>query len=348
MDSKTLTVVVRGIGDIGSAVAHRLFLEGYAIVIHDVPTPTTTRRGMAVADAVFDGSATLENVHAVRAHDLPRIREALASRRVIPVYVRDIAPLLAEMRPEILVDARMRKHAPPEVQRGLAELTVGLGPSLVSGDHADVVIETCWAGLGTIVATGASAPLAGEPRELAGHARDRYVYAPLDGIFRTKRRIGDLVRQGQAVRPVMQAFEELRGRFDVVVCEGAGSPAEINLRANDLANMGLARAADIPVVLVGDIDRGGVFPSLYGTLALLEPADQRLIAGFVINKFRGDPGILAPGLDTLEALTGRTTYAVLPWLDGPLHRRRGLAGAARAAAADGGARSTSRSSGCAG
>jgi adenosylcobyric acid synthase len=117
--------------------------------------------------------------------------------------------------------------------------------------------------------------------------------------------------------PVMAAFEDLRRRFDVVVCEGAGSPAEINLRTNDLANMGLARAAGIPVLLVGDIDRGGVFPSLYGTLALLEPADQRLIAGFVINKFRGDPGILAPGLDTLRALTGRPTLAVLPWLDGP-------------------------------
>jgi hypothetical protein len=86
-----LTVVVRGIGDVGSAVAHRLFLEGYAVVIHDVPTPTTTRRGMAFADAVFDGSAILDNVHAVRAHDLLRIMEALASRRAIPVYVRDLS-----------------------------------------------------------------------------------------------------------------------------------------------------------------------------------------------------------------------------------------------------------------
>src|SRR5262249_37279213 len=98
---------------------------------------------------------------------------------------------------------------------------------------------------------------------------------------------------------------------------GAGSPAEINLREGDLANLGLARAADLPVLLVGDIDRGGVFASLYGTLALLEPDDQAHMAGFLINKFRGDPAILAPGLEQIRGLTGRPTYGVLPWLDGP-------------------------------
>jgi xanthine dehydrogenase accessory factor len=202
VNSRALTVVVRGIGDVGSAVAHRLFLEGYAVLIHDVPTPTTTRRGVAFADAVFDGSAILDNVHAVRAHDLPRIKEALASQRAIPVYVRDLGPLLAEMRPEILVDARMRKHEDPEVQLGLAEVTVGLGPSLVAGRHADVVVETSWDLLGTIITAGASVPLAGEPRELGGHARDRYVYAPWDGIFRTKARIGDPVRRGQDIAEI--------------------------------------------------------------------------------------------------------------------------------------------------
>jgi adenosylcobyric acid synthase len=123
--------------------------------------------------------------------------------------------------------------------------------------------------------------------------------------------------KAQLVEPVQEALRGLRARFDVVICEGAGSPAEINLRERDLANMGLARAADLPVLLIGDIDRGGVFPSLYGTLALLEPEDQALIAGFVINKFRGDESILQPGLDTLHRLTGRPTLAVLPWLDGP-------------------------------
>jgi adenosylcobyric acid synthase len=117
--------------------------------------------------------------------------------------------------------------------------------------------------------------------------------------------------------PVLAALEDLRSRFDVVVCEGAGSPAEINLRAGDLANMGLARAADLPVIVVGDIDRGGAFAGLFGCLALLEPADQRLIAAFLVNKFRGDVGILRPGLDDLRERTGRPTLGVLPW-------RRGL------------------------
>ena len=112
---------------------------------------------------------------------------------------------------------------------------------------------------------------------------------------------------------VLESLEELRAEYDVVVCEGAGSPAEINLRGGDIVNMGLARAADLPVVVVGDIDRGGVFASLYGTVALLEEADQALIAGFVINKFRGAYELLKPGLDQLEALTGRPTLGVLPW-----------------------------------
>ena len=108
----------------------------------------------------------------------------------------------------------------------------------------------------------------------------------------------------------------LRSEFDAVICEGAGSPAEINLRATDLANMGLARAANLPVIVVGDIDRGGLLAHLFGTVAVLTPEDQALIAGFVVNKFRGDPALLAPGLTQLEELTGRPTYGVVPFDDG--------------------------------
>ncbi len=116
------------------------------------------------------------------------------------------------------------------------------------------------------------------------------------------------------------ALAELRAQFDVVICEGAGSPAEINLRDGDFVNMGLARQAGLPAIVVGDIDRGGVFAALFGTLALLDPADQALISGFVINKFRGDLGLLRPGLDMITAATGRPVHGVLPfhldvWLD---------------------------------
>jgi adenosylcobyric acid synthase len=112
------------------------------------------------------------------------------------------------------------------------------------------------------------------------------------------------------------AFDDLAARFDVVVAEGAGSPAEINLRSGDYVNMGLARHAGLPAVVVGDIDRGGVFAAMFGTVALLSPADQALIAGFVVNKFRGDPALLSPGLRSLEKLTGRRVYGVLPWEPG--------------------------------
>ena len=115
---------------------------------------------------------------------------------------------------------------------------------------------------------------------------------------------------------VLAAYDDLLSRFDVVVCEGAGSPAEINLRRDDFVNMGLARARGLPVIVVGDIDRGGVFAALYGTLALLEAADQAHVCGFVINKFRGDGDLLTPGLRQIVALTGRPVLGVLPYLTG--------------------------------
>ena len=115
---------------------------------------------------------------------------------------------------------------------------------------------------------------------------------------------------------VLEAYQDLKSRFDVVVCEGAGSPAEINLRDGDLVNMGLARPLGMPVVVVGDIDRGGVFAAFHGTVALLDADDQRLIAGFVVNKFRGDPSLLAPGLRQIEGFTGRPVLGVVPWLPG--------------------------------
>jgi adenosylcobyric acid synthase len=120
----------------------------------------------------------------------------------------------------------------------------------------------------------------------------------------------------EAMRAVLESYTRLAGRFDFVVVEGAGSPAEINLRENDIANMGFAEAADCPVVLVADIDRGGVFAHLVGTLQLLSPSEQARIRGFVINRFRGDLSLLQPGNDWLTEHTGKPVLGVLPYLEG--------------------------------
>ncbi len=115
---------------------------------------------------------------------------------------------------------------------------------------------------------------------------------------------------------VLAQLDDLRRRFDVVICEGAGSPAEINLFAGDIVNLRLADGAGLPALLVGDIDRGGVFAALYGTVALLPPEWQARVQGFVINKFRGDPALLRDGPAELERRTGIPTLGVVPWVAG--------------------------------
>ncbi|MCZ6480127.1 MAG: cobyric acid synthase [Candidatus Methylomirabilales bacterium] len=114
-------------------------------------------------------------------------------------------------------------------------------------------------------------------------------------------------------RVVREAYERLAAEYEVVLIEGAGSPAEVNLRDRDVVNMAVADMADAPVLLVGDIDKGGVFAALVGTLELLEPVERDRVAGFVINKFRGDLTLLAPGLDFVEARTGKRVFGVVPF-----------------------------------
>jgi adenosylcobyric acid synthase len=120
----------------------------------------------------------------------------------------------------------------------------------------------------------------------------------------------------QAYHAVMQSWQRLTQQYQAVMVEGAGSPAEINLRANDIANMGFAEAADCPVWLVADIDKGGVFAHFVGTLSCLSPSEQDRITGFIINRFRGDIALLQDGLDWLEAKTGKPVLAVVPYLHG--------------------------------
>ena len=113
--------------------------------------------------------------------------------------------------------------------------------------------------------------------------------------------------------PVLESFARLRSAYDLVIVEGAGSPAEVNLRAGDIANMGFARAAKVPVVLVGDIDRGGVIAQIVGTQAVLDPDDAAMMAGFIINKFRGDPSLFDDGYRLISARTGWRGFGVLPF-----------------------------------
>ncbi|MCC8189326.1 MAG: cobyric acid synthase [Planctomycetes bacterium] len=137
----------------------------------------------------------------------------------------------------------------------------------------------------------------------------------VDGEVAGTMAAAEYYRRKRDLMPVVRrAYDALAAAHDIIVIEGAGSPAEINLREDDLVNMGLAAMADAPVLLVGDIDRGGVFASLYGTVALVAAEERQRIRGLVINKFRGDVDLLRPGLTQLEALTGVPVIGVVPWL----------------------------------
>ena len=123
----------------------------------------------------------------------------------------------------------------------------------------------------------------------------------------------DYARRGDFLPQVLESFARLGEGADLVIVEGAGSPAETNLRSRDIANLGFARAVGVPALLIGDIDRGGVIASLVGTHAVLDAADRAMIAGFAINRFRGDVSLFAPGVETIRAATGWPCFGVVPW-----------------------------------
>lgn len=138
----------------------------------------------------------------------------------------------------------------------------------------------------------------------------------VNGISRGHMKAADYFQYKTSLIPdILHAFHSLSDDYDIIVIEGAGSPAEINLKQNDIVNMGLAKLCKAPVLLVGDIDRGGVFAQLYGTIALLEKDEQAMIKGLVINKFRGDVNLLKPGLRMIEDIANKPVLGVLPMLD---------------------------------
>jgi xanthine dehydrogenase accessory factor len=196
-------VLVRGSGDVGSAVAAVLQRAGYGVAIHEVAAPAAPRRGMAFADAVFDGRCELDGLLARRIDDVAALPAAVASRDAIPVTTAELAEVLDVLAPAVLVDARMRKRATPERQRHLAPLTIGLGPNVVAGETTHLAIETQWGdALGTVLRAGATRELGGEPRSFDGHGRDRFVYAPAAGVLRTSARIAQRVSAGEVVATI--------------------------------------------------------------------------------------------------------------------------------------------------
>jgi xanthine dehydrogenase accessory factor len=199
-------ILVRGSGDVASAVAHRLFVLGHRVVIHEVEQPTHIRRGMAFTDAVFDGKADLAGVWAKCPHSREGLQHMLDCARAIPVFTGAFADVTALLHPDVLVDARMRKRTQPERQIGLAPLTIGVGPNFTAGVNVDVAIETAWGeSLGAVLRAGTTQPLAGEPRPLGGVSRERCVYAEAEGVMHTTVAIGDWVEAGTAVARLADA-----------------------------------------------------------------------------------------------------------------------------------------------
>jgi xanthine dehydrogenase accessory factor len=208
-------VLIRGSGDVGSAVAHLLLRHGHEVVIHDIALPAAPRRGMAFADAIFDGTCELDGVRARRV-ELDGLRSIRGGDEVLVSAVPELGDVLAAFGPDVLVDARMRKRDRPETQRGLARLTIGLGPNFVAGETTDLAIETQWGdALGAVVTQGTTTPLGGEPRAFEGHARDRFVYAPVGGVMRTRAAIAQRVAAGEAVATIGE--ERLRAPLDGIL-----------------------------------------------------------------------------------------------------------------------------------
>lgn len=197
-------VLVRGLNDVASATAHVLFRAGYAVSIHhEHEPPKIHRRKMAFADAFFDGAAVLADITARRCATPAEMSAELRKRAAIPVVVGDLKHWLEVSPWTVLIDARMRKRIPPESHCGLAALTIGLGPGHEALRTADVVIETIWGDrLGAVLREGSALPLAGEPRTIDGIGRERIVYAPVSGVFRSDIQIGELVSIGALVATI--------------------------------------------------------------------------------------------------------------------------------------------------
>lgn len=197
--------LIRGAGEIASGVAHALHKAGFPVVLHERPTPCSSRRRMAFVDAVFDGTATLSGLSAQRVGKLSELLPALSRRRVVPLSIAPAADMLTALPWAAVIDARMRKHVRPEPQTRLAPLSIGLGPGFVAGETVTVAIETAWEQLGRIVTRGETMTQRGEPQKIGGVGRERFIYSPFSGAFRTRYDIGHWVTAGDVIAHVDEA-----------------------------------------------------------------------------------------------------------------------------------------------
>jgi len=196
-------ILIRGANEFGSAFAHRLWQSGASVVLHDDPRPADCHRWMAFTDAAYDDRATLDGVTALRLDSPVDVGPLLSTREALPLLVIAFDAVLAALQPAVLIDARMRKRIRPEHQRGLAPLTVGLGPGFRAGENVDLAFETGFgADFGQVYLEGATRDLAGEPPAVSGVGRERFIYAPREGTFRTAFEIGMSVVQGELIAAI--------------------------------------------------------------------------------------------------------------------------------------------------
>lgn len=169
------------------------------MLLVETPSPTVSRRGQSFADAAFDGEATLDGFSARRIDD-PLTWVKQATPGMIALTVRPLDDFADAFAPAVWIDARMRKRAVPEDQRGRASLVIGLGPNFIASGNVDLAVETAYGeALGKVIETGPTSAFAGEPKPIGGYGRERYVYAPAAGVFRTTHRIGQAVAEGEIV-----------------------------------------------------------------------------------------------------------------------------------------------------
>jgi xanthine dehydrogenase accessory factor len=190
-------VLVLGGGDVGSAVAHRLYTQGWQVLISERAGSAHARRGMAFTDALFDGSAVLAGVEARRQSDIAGIRACWASARSIPIVTLPEGELIAQLRFDVIVEATMRRHVPPDL-RSHAPLTIGLGPGHVPGRNCHIAVETQWGdAMGRVLHGEPAAARSGGPRALDGVTRERFVAATRTGRWHARAVLGDRVAAGE-------------------------------------------------------------------------------------------------------------------------------------------------------